>query len=362
MSAEVMEMAALPKIEIETIRESKLPSIDFDNLAFGKTFSDHMFICEYYDGKWQSAKIQPYQNLSLSPACNVFHYGQAIFEGMKAYYKADESGVVLFRPEKNWARLNKSAIRMSMPEVPKELFMEGLKKLLHLDNKFIPKQAGKSLYIRPFLIGTEPFIGVRTSDRYLFIIITGPTGAYYSDAISVLVYDTYVRSTKGGYGNAKAAGNYAGTLHPVQLAQKMGYKDVLWLDGEHKKYANEVGTMNIFFVIDGKLVTPETDGTILEGITRDSVITIAKDLGYAVEERPIAIEEIVEAHQQGRLTEMFGTGTAAVVNPINRFGYKGKDYLLEDAAFVIAPKIKAELVGIQKCQVADRHNWVLAIL
>ncbi len=361
MSAEVLELPALP-ISVETVKESKLSKIDFNNMPFGKTFSDHMMVCEYYDGKWQTAKIQPYQNISISPACNVFHYGQAVFEGMKAYYKQDESGIVLFRPEKNLERLNKSAVRMSMPEVPKELFMEGVKKLIELDKDFIPKTPGSSLYIRPFIIGTEPFIGVRTSDRYLFCIIIGPTGPYYGEPISVLVYDSYIRSTKGGYGAAKAAGNYAGTLYPVELAKKMGYKDVLWLDGEQKKYASEVGTMNIFFVIDGKLTTPETDGTILEGITRDSVIKIAKDFGYTVEERSISIDEIIAAHDAGKLTEMFGTGTAAVVNPVNRFGYKGKDYLLDDKAFTIAPKIKKELEGIQKCTIEDRFNWVVEVL
>jgi len=222
MSSEAAELDTIPTITVEKVIKSKLPQVDFNNLPFGKTFSDHMMICEYYDGKWQSAKIQPYQNISLSPACNVFHYAQAVFEGMKAYYKDDESGIVLFRPEKNLERLNKSAVRMSMPEVPKELFMQGLKLLLELDKDFIPKQAGSSLYIRPFIIGTEPFIGVRTSDRYLFMIIIGPTGPYYGEPISVLVYDTFVRTTKGAYGNAKAAGNYVGTLYPVELAKKMG--------------------------------------------------------------------------------------------------------------------------------------------
>ncbi len=361
MTAHLLETENLP-IEVEKTTQSKLPSIDFNNIPFGKTFSDHMLVAEYYDGKWQHAKIMPYQNFSLSPACNVFHYGQAIFEGMKAYYKQDDSGIVLFRPEKNWERFNKSAIRMSMPEVPKELFMDGIHKLIELDKEFIPKAAGSSLYIRPFLIGTEPFIGVKTSDRYIFSIIIGPTGPYYGEPISVLVYDTFIRATKGGYGNAKAAGNYAGTLYPVELARKMGYKDVLWLDGEHKKYANEVGTMNIFFVVDGKLITPETDGSILEGITRDSIITIAKDLGYTVEERQIPFDEIVEAHQSGKLTEMFGTGTAAVVNPVNRFGYKGKDYSLDEKTFVVANRLKEVLVGIQKCTTEDKFGWVVDVL
>jgi branched-chain amino acid aminotransferase len=360
MSAQAAAISTYP-IEIEKVTESKLPQIDFSNIPFGKTFSDHMLIAEYYDGKWQSAKIQPYQNLSLSPACNVFHYGQAIFEGMKAYYKQDESGIVLFRPEKNLERLNKSAVRMSMPEVPEALFMDGIRQLIELDKDFIPTAEGSSLYIRPFMIGTEPFIGVKTSNRYLFMIIIGPSGPYYGEAISVLVYDTFIRATKGGYGNAKAAGNYAGTLYPVELARQKGYKDVLWLDGEHKRYANEVGTMNIFFVVDGKLITPETDGSILEGITRDSVITIARDLGYEVEERQIPFEEIVAAHDSGRLSEMFGTGTAAVVNPVNRFGFQGKDYILDEKQFVIAARIKEQLVGIQKCTIPDKFGWVVEV-
>ena len=361
MSVEVIESQTLP-ISIEKVTESKLSTIDFKNMPFGKTFSDHMMVCEYYDGKWQTAKILPYQNISISPACNVFHYGQAIFEGMKAYYKNDESGIVLFRPEKNWERFNKSAARMSMPEVPKDLFMNGIKKLIELDKGFIPKSEGSSLYIRPFMIGTEPFLGVRTSASYIFSVLIGPTGPYYGEPISVLVHDKYVRSVKGDYGAAKAAGNQAGTLYPVELAKKQGQKDVLWLDGEQKKYASEVGTMNIFFVIDGKLITPETDGTILEGITRDSVITLAKDFGYEVEERSISIDEIIAAQENGKLTEMFGTGTAAVVNPVNRFGYKEKDYLLDESKFVIAPQIKKQLEGIQKCLLQDKFGWVVNVI
>ena len=356
-----MEAAILPTIEVEKVKISKLSTLDFDNLPFGKTFSDHMMVCEYYDGKWQSAKIMPYGHISISPACNVFHYGQAVFEGMKAYYKADDSGIVLFRPEQNLERLNKSARRMSMPEVPKKLFFEGIQQLIELDKDFIPKKAGSSLYIRPFIIGTEPFLGERTSDRYIFCILIGPTGPYYGKPVSVLVHDAYVRSVKGGYGSAKAAGNYAGTLYPVELAKQKGYNDVLWLDGEHKKYASEVGTMNIFFVIDGKLITPATDGTILEGITRNSIITLAKDTGYAVEERDISIDEIIAAHKNGTLTEMFGTGTAAVVNPVNRFGYKDKDYTLDDTKFVIAQQLKATLEGIQKCTQEDKFGWILEV-
>lgn len=349
------------QIQVEKRKDSVLPSIDFHNIPFGKTFSDHMLVCEYEDGEWRSARIQPFQNLSLSPACNVFHYGQAIFEGMKAFYKADGSGIVLFRPEMNIARMNRSAKRMSMPEIPHDLFLEGLLELVRMERAFVPNLPNSSLYIRPVLIGTEPFIGVKTSSRFLFYIIVGPSGAYYGEPISVLVYEDFIRATKGGYGSAKAAGNYAGTLYPVELARQKGYKDVLWLDGEHKKYAQEVGTMNIFFAIDGKLVTPKTDGTILEGITRDSIIRLAGDFGIEVEERDISIDEIVAAHDSGRLTEMFGTGTAVVVNPVERFGFRGKDYTLDVSKFEIASKLKQELEGIQKGLIDDRHHWVLEI-
>lgn len=350
----------MSKLNINIIKntESKIKDIDFNDIKFGRTFSDHMFIAEYYDGKWQTATIKPYGNIEISPACNVFHYGQAIFEGMKAFYKADNSGIVLFRPEKNVERLNYSASRMSMPEVPKELFLEALEQLINLDKAFVPNVPNSALYIRPFLIGTEPFIGVKTSDRYLFIILTGPVGAYYGEAISVYVHEKYIRAAKGGYGDAKAAGNYAGSLYPVELARKEGYKDVLWLDGEHKKYVQEVGTMNIFFVIGNKIITPMLDGSILSGVTRDSIITLAKDNGYEVEEKLVDIQEIIDAHNDGTLKEIFGTGTAVVVNEVNRIGYQGKDYLLDGNTFVISKKLKQQLVDIQKGISADKFNWV----
>jgi branched-chain amino acid aminotransferase len=277
---------------------------------------------------------------------------------MKAFYKADNSGIVLFRPEKNVERLNYSASRMSMPEVPKELFLEALEQLINLDKAFVPNVPNSALYIRPFLIGTEPFIGVKTSDRYLFIILTGPVGAYYGEAISVYVHEKYIRAAKGGYGDAKAAGNYAGSLYPVELARKEGYKDVLWLDGEHKKYVQEVGTMNIFFVIGNKIITPMLDGSILSGVTRDSIITLAKENGYEVEEKLVDIQEIIDAHNDGTLKEIFGTGTAVVVNEVNRIGYQGKDYLLDGNTFVISKKLKQQLVDIQKGISADKFNWV----
>lgn len=349
------------KINITRTDNSKINQIDFNNIQFGRNFSDHMLVADYYNGDWQDVNILPYGNLSLSPACNVFHYGQAIFEGMKAFYKEDGSGVVLFRPEKNWERMNLSATRMSMPTIPKSIFMDGIKALIDLDRAFVPNVPNSALYIRPVMFATEPFIGVKTSDQYKFVLMTSPVGAYYGEPISVLVYDDYIRATKGGYGYAKAAGNYAGTLYPVELARKKGYKDVLWLDGEHKQFVQEVGTMNIFFVLDGKLVTPALDSAILDGITRNSVIQLAKDFGYTVEERPIDIQEIADGFESGKLTEIFGTGTAVVINPVDRFGYHGKDYSLDASKYEIAPKIKNALIAIQKCTATDEHGWVVEV-
>lgn len=352
-------MVASELIKIEKAATSKLAQVDFDNIPFGRTFSDHMLVAEYYDGKWQTATIKPYGNLSLSPATSCLHYGQAIFEGMKAHRTADGK-IALFRPDENIARFNKSAVRMSMPEVPNEIFLDGLLQLIDLDKGWIPnKVEGASLYIRPMLIATEPFIGVKTSDRYIFAIIIGPVGPYYAEPVSVLVSEDYARAVKGGVGYAKTAGNYGRTLQPVELAREQGYKDILWLDGKENKYVEEIGTMNVFFVIDGELHTPAIDGTFLEGITRKSVIQIAQDLGYKTNERKLAIDEVVEAHKAGRLTEMFGTGTAATITHINRIGYKGNDYNLNVDEAKIAKHLKQELEGIKDNSVDDRHGWLV---
>lgn len=349
------------QIKIEKTTHSKIDTLDFNDIKFGRNFADHMLVAEYYDGAWQEVNIKPFQNLELSPACNVFHYGQAIFEGMKAFYKEDGNGIVLFRPEMNWKRMNQSAKRMSMPEIPKEIFIEGIRQLIDLDRAFVPNVPNSALYIRPVMFSTEPFIGVKTSDRYLLVIFTGPVGAYYGEPISVYVHEKYIRAAKGGYGDAKAAGNYAGSLYPLEIARNNGYKDVLWLDGEHKQYVQEVGTMNIFFVINNKLVTPMLDGSILAGVTRDSIITLAKELGYEVEEKLLDIKEVIEAHKNGTLTEAFGTGTAVVVNAVNKIGYEGKDYELDASQFKVAGQLKEKLVHIQKGIEPDTHNWIVEI-
>jgi len=345
-------------LEIEKVERSRLPEIDFNNIPFGKTFSDHMVIAEYSDGKWQSAKIKPYGPIELSPATSSLHYGQAIFEGMKAHRTVDGK-IALFRPNHNYERFNRSAVRMAMPEVPKEIFVDGLLELLKLDRGWIPDIDGCSLYIRPVMFATEPYIGVRKSAQYTFIHMVGPVGPYYEEPISVMVTEDYCRAVKGGVGFAKTAGNYGRTLYPVMHeAHSKGYRDILWLDGRENKYIEEIGTMNVFFVIDGKVVTPAIDGTFLEGITRASVIQLAKDLGYEVEERKISIHELVEAHDSGRLTEMFGTGTAATITYISHFCFRDVDHNLHVEDSPVATALKAELEGIKHNSIPDRYNWL----
>lgn len=350
---------SFPKLSITHTQVSKLPTFDFNNIAFGKNFSDHMLLAEYADGAWQSQSIVPYGNLSLPPSTTSFHYAQSVFEGMKAYRSAADE-ILLFRPLENFKRINRSAARISMPPIPEEIFMGGLSELLKTDKGWIPAIEGTSLYIRPFMMGSEPFIGVKTPDRYLFMIITCPVGAYYSGAVSVYVDEENARAVKG-VGAAKFAGNYAATLQPVEEARKKGYKDILWLDSEKHELIQEVGTMNIFFVINGTIVTPELDGGFLPGITRDSLITLAKHLGYPVEERPVSIHEIVAAAEDGSLNEIFGAGTAAVLTLVDRLGFRGKDYHLNTEGFKIGPHLKQTMTDIQTGKAPDPFGWVYVV-
>ena len=300
------------KIKITKTTNSRLSSLDFDNIPFGKTFSDHMFVCDYKNGQWQDARIVPFGKFEMHPASMVLHYGQAIFEGMKAT-KSHDGKPLFFRPEQHSIRINASARRMSMPEFPADLFDEAIHALVGLDQGWIPPAKGSALYIRPYMFATDEFIGVKPSETYRFIIFTGPVGPYYPKPVSLLAETKYIRAAAGGTGEAKAAGNYAGALLPARLANEAGYDQVMWLDAKEFKYVQEVGTMNIFFVIDGKVVTPSTDGTILKGITRMSIIEILRNAGYEVEERRVSTDELIEAHSKGLLQESFGTGTAAVV-------------------------------------------------
>lgn len=351
---------SLPELKIQKTNNSRLANFDFSNIPFGRNFSDHMLIAEYVDGQWVRSEIVPYGNLELSPATTSFHYAQSIFEGMKAH-RSVNGDIVLFRPEENFNRLNRSGARISMPPVPKEIFIDGLKELIKLDHEWVPKAEGTSLYIRPFMMGTEPFVGVKTPNRYLFIIITSPVGAYYSEDVSVYVDEENARAVKG-VGAAKFAGNYAASLSPVDAARAKGYKDVLWLDSEKHELVQEVGTMNIFFVKNGNtLLTPALDGGFLPGITRDSIIKLAKHLGYQVEEKALNIREVVASIEKGEITEVFGAGTAAVVTYINRLGFQGKDYIFDTSKYEVSTKLKETLVNIQKGIIADPFGWVVPV-
>lgn len=348
-------------LEITKVKESALPGIDFENLPFGRTFSDHMFISEYKDGEWQNPRIVPFARFEMHPASLVLHYGQAIFEGMKASKSVDGKPLLL-RPEKHIQRLNASAARMCMPDFPEELFLQAIHALVDLDQDWIPNKAGSALYVRPYMFADGEFIGVQPSDSYKMIIFTGPVGPYYPKPVRLLVEEKYVRAVPGGVGEAKTAGNYAASLLPAKLAKEKGYDQVMWMDGHEFKYVQEVGTMNLFFVIDGVVCTPATDGAILKGITRDCMITILRDKGYTVEERLISIDEVVEAHKKGLLQEVFGAGTAAVVANVSDFTYKGVQYDLPPVEQrVIAPLLKAEINGLRDQTIEDTRGWVVPV-
>lgn len=348
-------------INIQKSAQSRLADVDFENLPFGRTFSDHMFVSDYENGEWKNHRIEPFAPFSIHPASMVLHYGQAIFEGMKAS-KSFEGKPMLFRPEMHAKRINASAARMCMPDFPEDLFLEALHLLVGMDSDWIPPQEGSALYIRPFMIATDEFIGVKPSQTYKFIIFTGPVGPYYAKPVSLLAEETYVRAVKGGTGEAKAAGNYAASLLPAKLAQEKGFDQVMWLDGNKFKEVQEVGTMNIFFVIDGKVITPMTDGAILKGITRNSILTILKEKGYEVEERVITIDEVFEAHSAGTLQEVFGSGTAAVVAHVANISYQGKTIELpsiEDRK--VANMVKTEINGLRAGTIKDTRNWVVPV-
>jgi branched-chain amino acid aminotransferase len=348
-------------ISIDKTTKSRVGDYDVNDVPFGKCFSDHMFVAEYADGKWHKAHISPYQDIPMSYAMSALHYGQAIFEGMKAY-KNEKGEVSLFRPEANFKRMNKSAVRMAMPEVPEDIFMNGIFELLRLDSAWVPSSETGSLYIRPFLIATDEAIGVKASDTYKFIIITCPAGKYYTEPIKVLVETNYIRAVKGGIGFVKAAGNYGRSLYPTKLAQQKGYHQVIWTDSETHQYVEESGTMNLMFVIGDTVVTPALSDTILAGITRDSVLTLARDWGLRVEERKISIFEIIEAHEKGILKEAFGCGTAATIAQIVGIGYNGKDYPLpsiESRKF--SPKVDETLRNIRKGREKDPHQWMVKV-
>ncbi|QSE97707.1 branched-chain amino acid aminotransferase [Fulvivirga lutea] len=348
-------------IDIKKIAESKISQIDFNNIQFGKTYSDHMFTAEYENGEWKNLRIEPYEPMRISPASPALHYGISIFEGLKAY-KDSEGKINIFRADKNYERLNISANRMCMPQLPEQIFFDGLHTLLELDNKWVPDVPGTSLYIRPFIFSNDDYIGIRPSERFKFMIITCPVGAYYAKPVKVKIEDHFVRAVEGGSGYCKTGCNYGPAIYPAKLAQQKGYDQLIWTDGKEHKYIEESGTMNIMFVIDGKLVTPALGDTILNGITRDSVLNVARDWGMDVEERKVPVTEVIAAIKEGRLTEAFGAGTAATIAQIELIGYKGEDFQLpavETREF--SNKVLKELDGIKLGQIEDRFGWVSKI-
>lgn len=346
-------------ITIEKIKQSRLNDIDFNALQFGRDFSDHMLLAEYADGAWNSVKILPFQDLAFSPAACVFHYGQAIFEGLKAHRTADGE-ILLFRPDKNFSRLNMSARRLCMAEVPEEIFIEGIKKLIEVDRNWVPEGDGKSLYVRPFLIADDDFLGVKPSGKYKFMVITSPTANYYTGAVKVKVEREYSRACQGGIGAAKAAANYAASLYPAQQAQKEGYHQLIWTDSKEHKFIEESGTMNLMLRIGKKLITPSLETkTILPGITRESIIDLAKAWGYEIEERRVEVAEVVQALKEEKLTEAFGMGTAATIAPIELIAVDGVDYKLSDFNnWEFANKVKNHLEGIKRGKVEDNYGWI----
>lgn len=348
-------------IAIEKLKKSRLSEVDFDNIPFGKVYTDHMFLADYRDGSWQNFRIKPYKNIEISPASPALHYGQSIFEGMKAYKDASGRALV-FRPSDNWKRLNISGERMCMPHLPEEIFMEGLNTLIELDRNWIPEKEGSSLYIRPFMFSADEYVGIRPSINWTFMIILCPVGAYYSTPVKVKIETHYTRAVAGGTGYAKAGGNYGGAIYPAKLAQDKGYHQLVWTDGIEHKYIEESGTMNVMFVIDDTLITPALSDSILAGITRDSVLQLARHWGMKVEERKIAVDELVKALKENRVQEAFGAGTAATIAHIELIGHEDQDYILPAIANrKFANKVLSELEGIKRGKLEDKFNWIYRI-
>ena len=345
-------------ISITRVAESRLAGVDFDNLPFGRLFSDHMYYVDYVDGAWRDPKITPYGPMSIEPSNMALHYGQAVFEGMKAT-KTTDGKAMLFRPEQHSRRINASAERLAMPALPEEMFLEGVHTLVDMDKGWIPPAEGSALYIRPFMFALDNSVGVRPSSSYRFMIFTCPVGPYYAKPVKLLADTHYVRAARGGVGEAKAAGNYAAAMLPALLAQQQGYDQVLWLDAKEFKYIQEVGTMNIFFVIDGKVITPKTTGTILRGITRNTLMHFLRDEGYALEERLISIDEVVEAHANGTLQEAFGSGTAAVISHVESIRYEDHDMTLPPVEErKVGPWLKNQINGVRSGRIADTRGWL----
>lgn len=351
-------MIAAMDINIRKAERSKLQDISLENLPFGKYFTDHMLEADYENGEWKNAEIKPYQPMLLNPSVAAIHYGQAIFEGIKAY-KDQDGNSYIFRPRDNFKRFNISAERMQMPQVPEEIFMEGMKQLVQLDKNWIPFKDDHSLYIRPFMFASDEVIGVRPSDNYKFMIILSPTGPYYSAPMRIYVEEKYVRAVPGGVGYAKAAGNYGAAMYATAEAKKKGYDQVLWMDAFEHRYVQECGTMNVFFIIGNTAITPDLEqGTILDGVTRQSAISLLKEMGFIVEERPLSIEDIIDAYKAGLLYEVFGTGTAATISMIKELRYKDFSMHFDVENWKTAPMLKKWLTDIREGRREDKYDWM----
>ncbi|KPM48866.1 branched-chain amino acid aminotransferase [Jiulongibacter sediminis] len=347
--------------KINKVAESRVNQLDPENIVFGTLFTDHMLVADCVNGEWQTPEILPYGDIAYNPALASLHYGQSIFEGMKAFRNVDDE-VVMFRPEENFKRFNISAERMCMAQVPEEIFMGGLQKLLELDNAWVPDGENNSLYLRPFMFASDVYLGVRPSFNYRFMIIMSPAGQYYANPPKVKIETQFIRAAEGGVGYAKCAGNYAASLYPAKLAQEQGYTQLLWTDAKTHTKFEESGTMNVFFVKDGKLITPKTSTTILKGITRDSLITIARDKGYEVTEQDVFVKDIIEGIKDGSVTEVFGAGTAVVVSPFSAIGYEGEDYVLPEInSDSVSSVLKKGLNDVRKGISADTHGWVYKV-
>ena len=348
------------KINVEKVKVSKIDTIDFDNLPFGTVCSDHMFVCDYENGAWQEQKIMPYQPFTFEPSTSVFHYGQAVFEGMKAY-KDDHGKVFLFRPDQNAKRINISANRLEMPSFPEEDFVNALKQLVQIESDWIKTGKGNSLYLRPFMIGTERLIAAAPSTKFKLIVVCCPVKSYYNKPVKVLVAESFSRSADGGVGFAKAAGNYAAQFHPTRLAQEKGYNQVIWTDASTHEFLEEAGTMNVFFRINDTLITAPNNDRILDGVTRKSIIQLAEDNDIDVEVRRIKISEIKDAVQNGSLKEIFGAGTAAVISPISGFEHQNKYYDLTEVEDSYASFFKNKILNIQHNLEQDPYGWRVAV-
>ena len=345
-------------MKITKTTNSRLNTSDFTNLPFGRVFSDHMLVCNYKEDNWQEAEILPYGPIQMNPGTQVFHYGQSVFEGMKAF-KNDKGEVLVFRKDANFKRLNKSAVRLSIPEIPEDVFMNGLDELLALDSDWCKAEEGYSLYIRPFIFASAECVKASASTEYTFIIITCPTTKYYGSSINVVIEESFSRAPKGGVGFAKAAGNYAASFFPTKKANANGFQQVIWTDSIEHKYIEESGTMNIWFRIGNKLLTPELSDSILGGITRDSVVTLANDSGIQVEQRRVSVSEIVDAYKSGELKEVFGTGTAVTVIPINSITFRDNKMSISTIKDSYAMLLKQKLQAIQKGKIEDIYGWTV---